>query len=635
MSRLTSKTYPDGSKVTYQYENTISRLHSILDAMGQETIFGYNVADQLTGVSYQNAVNPTPNVAFSYEPVLGRLAGMTDGSGQTSFGYNPIVAGPGAGRLGTVQGPLASSAVRYGYDASGRVTSVGVNGVAESYTYNPYGQLAQVSNPLGVFGYSYDSAGRLSQVSLPNGASTALSYYPTGESGRLEQITHSGALGLLAQYGYSYDPAGQITKWSIEPGGGAPMETRNPSYDPAGQLIGDIETLGTTTTTQSWSYDLAGNRTQATWNGIPTNATANALNQLTQVSPAKLKVAGQTNVSATVTVNGVTATGSAGNGFWTYVAEGQGVQELTVTAQNGSSPNLTQHYQVVNGATLRYDLNGNLINDGKFQYSWDAANRLIQITTLNPTPANPAHVSEFRYDGLWRRVEDREYAGVDLVEDRRFIWAGAEIKEERDQNNNVVKRFYGSGVQVVQGPLGGVYLYTRDHLGSVRGVLDGAGNQVAAYDYDVWGNRTQTAGTFVADFGYAGYFEHAPSGLKLTWFRGYSPLLGRWISRDPLGEVKGGMNLYGYVGNLPTSLIDWWGLCSIVPGGLDPANDPYVTQTGSGLYGPAPDFTPFPPQTESYILMVEMSAGFHLAEGDVPAAGLTTLASSFASTTVS
>jgi RHS repeat-associated protein len=189
-----------------------------------------------------------------------------------------------------------------------------------------------------------------------------------------------------------------------------------------------------------------------------------------------------------------------------------------------------------------------------------AANRLIRISDLHPSVGSPAHVSEFTYDGLWRRVEIKEKQGLQTVADRKFVWAGAEIKEERDQSNNVVKRFYGSGVQVVQGPLGGVYLYTRDHLGSVRGVLDGAGNQVAAYDYDVWGNRTQTAGTFVADFGYAGYFEHQPSGLKLTWFRGYSPLLGRWIGRDPMGE-QGGINLYAYVQDEPVGLTDYLGLC--------------------------------------------------------------------------
>ena len=31
-------------------------------------------------------------------------------------------------------------------------------------------------------------------------------------------------------------------------------------------------------------------------------------------------------------------------------------------------------------------------------------------------------------------------------------------------------------------------------------------------------------------------------------FRYYSPQMGRWVSRDPIGE-RGGVNLYGFVGN--------------------------------------------------------------------------------------
>jgi RHS repeat-associated protein len=75
------------------------------------------------------------------------------------------------------------------------------------------------------------------------------------------------------------------------------------------------------------------------------------------------------------------------------------------------------------------------------------------------------------------------------------------------------------------------------------------------YEYGMWGEPTQTVGTISADFGYAGYYFHAPSGLNLTTYRAYSPSLGRWINRDPIGEV-GGVNLYDYVRNNPASYVD-------------------------------------------------------------------------------
>ena len=42
-------------------------------------------------------------------------------------------------------------------------------------------------------------------------------------------------------------------------------------------------------------------------------------------------------------------------------------------------------------------------------------------------------------------------------------------------------------------------------------------------------------------------------------YRWYDPLTGRWPSRDPI-EEEGGVNLYGFVGNNPLSLIDVLGM---------------------------------------------------------------------------
>jgi RHS repeat-associated protein len=105
--------------------------------------------------------------------------------------------------------------------------------------------------------------------------------------------------------------------------------------------------------------------------------------------------------------------------------------------------------------------------------------------------------------------------------------------------------------------------FARDHLGSVRDVLDETGRKVAEYDYDLYGklmNNPRTA----PEFGFAGMHYHAPSGLYLTKYRAYDPETRRWLSRDPIEEA-GGVNLYGYVGGNPVNRIDPDGLFFFVP----------------------------------------------------------------------
>ena len=74
-------------------------------------------------------------------------------------------------------------------------------------------------------------------------------------------------------------------------------------------------------------------------------------------------------------------------------------------------------------------------------------------------------------------------------------------------------------------------------------------------DYDPYGNLIKTTGAFTADFGYAGTLYEPNSGLDLTLYRAYSSRIGRWLSRDPLGEAAG-PNLFAYVGGNPTNLTD-------------------------------------------------------------------------------
>ena len=51
---------------------------------------------------------------------------------------------------------------------------------------------------------------------------------------------------------------------------------------------------------------------------------------------------------------------------------------------------------------------------------------------------------------------------------------------------------------------------------------------------------------------YCGYWHDTETGLSQTQNRYYNPNLSTWINRDPIG-YEGGNNLYGYVGDDPTT----------------------------------------------------------------------------------
>jgi len=130
------------------------------------------------------------------------------------------------------------------------------------------------------------------------------------------------------------------------------------------------------------------------------------------------------------------------------------------------------------------------------------------------------------------------------------------------RNRGVGKQFFTQGEK--RGALS--LFYTRDHLGSVRGMTDGAGTLRARYEYDLYGSRSanQIGGVnaLECDFGFTGHYQHGPSKLLAAPARFFSPELGRWISRDPI-EERGGLNLYGYVGNSPITLVDPLGWISL------------------------------------------------------------------------
>jgi RHS repeat-associated protein len=160
---------------------------------------------------------------------------------------------------------------------------------------------------------------------------------------------------------------------------------------------------------------------------------------------------------------------------------------------------------------------------------------------------------------MGRRVRVAEYESDVLVSQQRIVWSGLAIVavEDQDAGGQLLHRtLYGATGEIVDGT---PYWYTRDHLGSIRELVDATGQVRARFDYDVYGQRTQVAGDLTTLRGFTGHWHHQQTGLVLTLFRAYDPSIGRWLSRDPIGE-RGGLNLYGYVGNRPTMAVDPLGL---------------------------------------------------------------------------
>jgi RHS repeat-associated protein len=587
--RVTKKVYPDNTDIDYVYENTTSRLKSVTDVLGQTATYTYNKDNTLVSIVYTGEINSTADVSFTYDPVYPRKATMDDGTGVTTYTFYPTNGALGATRLQTESkvgtAGYASYSCTHSYDELGRMLSKTTDGVAQSVTYDVLGRLDTVTNPLGTFDYAYVNAtGRLDRVDLPNGQRSNYQYYPntpaSGGNGdqRLKQIEHlTAATGgtVISKFNYEYDSIGQITQWTQQAGSNAATaKVFDLGYDLANQLTSaQVKTGSTVTDEYAYAYDKSGNRTNEQVNSTsePANNTVtqtayNNLNQITSRSAGgKLLFQGAVDEAARVTMDANKAVVDGNNQFQGMVNVTPGTNMVAVVAQDFSGNSSTNVYKVVVPSSAAqspaYDSVGNMTDNGAGQtYIWDATNRLTKITYVDGSK------SEFFYDGQSRRIKIVEKNSSNAVtSDKRLIWCGNQIVEEKDSAGNVVKRFYGQGAFVVGASLpDDKLLYNRDHLGSIREVTDSTGAVRAHYAYDPYGRQSAnkiTEEPLEADFAYTGHYRHVASGLYLTLYRAYNPDTATWLSRDPIAE-DGGINLYGYANDNPMSFIDKLGLRS-------------------------------------------------------------------------
>ncbi len=163
--------------------------------------------------------------------------------------------------------------------------------------------------------------------------------------------------------------------------------------------------------------------------------------------------------------------------------------------------------------------------------------------------------SQFSYDGRGRNVKIVETVSGSMTSTKQFVWSGSMKSEERDAGGALNSKLLALGKTIASTK----YFYAVDHLGSVREMLDNSSIVQAEYAYTPYGEKIPHSENLISDFGYASMYFHTRSSLNLTQYRAYRASLGRWISRDPVQE-QGGINLFGYCGNISSMLTDPLGL---------------------------------------------------------------------------
>jgi RHS repeat-associated protein len=96
-----------------------------------------------------------------------------------------------------------------------------------------------------------------------------------------------------------------------------------------------------------------------------------------------------------------------------------------------------------------------------------------------------------------------------------------------------------------------------DHLGSIQVVTDAQGAEVQRLTHRPWGQRLSSSTGHAESLGFTGQRQDE-SGLIYLHARYYDPVLGRFLSPDPVldDRTSVGLNGYAYAGNDPVNATD-------------------------------------------------------------------------------
>lgn len=584
--------------------------------------YTYYTTGSLYTVNYSDG---TPDVTLEYHRD-GRIKTQSDAAGLNTYAYDTAFRAKGETYSGS--GQLSGFNVEYPLDTYGRLAEASAKRGATLLSGYGYGYSATTGlldsvrtlEASGAAGrkafYTYANQSdlvdtvehHLSEAAVRNDSSRLLvSRRIYDHLGRFDTASSRFAsdANAFSLSDYGYDSLGRRQSQLLADGNHWTYE-----YDLRNQVKGGVRETAANVALPGldfdYAYDEIGNRSTATVNGQPSTYAPNALNQYDQRTvPGVLQVQGAAPSGAKVAVNNTIAT----------VAQGRFAAQ--VPASNDSSPVYTRvKTAAVNQSTsplnfaledqgalflakspeaYSYDDDGNLTRDGRWDYVWDAENRLVRMSTRADVaaalPTLPRCQLDFVYDSAGRRIAKKVFSvssggALTQLSHRSFLYQGWNLIAELDATSSpqglVTAHAWGLDLSGSPQGVGGIagLLWTWQAVaapdvpvGYYAPAYDGNGNitvwislaasaasnaarVVGLLEYAPFGEPLRRSGAAKAlPFAFSSKYTDQESGLNYYGYRYYNATSGRWLSRDPIGEGDGA-NVYLNVRNNPVLFVD-------------------------------------------------------------------------------
>ena len=515
---VSSITYSDGSKVSYDYDH-VGRLQQVIYGEGREAIsYIFNESGQIASVTDANG----EQVLYEYDDngriISRRIAGsdrvlnysygsageltITDANGATTellpneqglvLSQLDVLGRPTQFQYdekGNLIGVNASKnfGITYSYDEQGNVTSqTNPLGNEVKFTYEPNSERLQtVTDGRGNdLGYSYNEQGYLTAITYEDGSSENFTVDESGNT--VESINRRGIA-----IGYEYNAQNQVTRVDYQDGSADTY-----TYDDTGRLTSTTDASGTTLIeydannpnliakityptgrSLAYTYDEVGRRTQMVdQDGSEVNYSYDAAGRLAGLTDET----GNSIVFYTYDEAGRLAREDNGNSTYTtytYDLAGQLLNLANYATDNSLNSSYVYTYDDLGRQISATDL------DGEWVYEYDAASQLTgAVFTSNNSEIENQDLS-YVYDAAGSRVRTidngvtTEYQANDL---NQYNNAGA-VDYQYDLDGNLTYKSDGANT----------WTYSYDDQNRLVSVLEADGS-TTEYEYDLFGNRIAT-----------------------------------------------------------------------------------------------------------------------------------------------